>query len=385
MLGRGLVRAKRFHGLALLGPMILSAAVAAPARAASASAGPALRRIEVLVQVPPSNFAYRQGNQRVFGPATPSASAGVPLVLSPGVSFGAALGINLVANVVASGIEAAAAATAREAVGPVGASLEDVDLRATVFEQLRSLRPEGAPDWVHGSGAFPEPEQPPQVGGTDPATGLPYTPPAVDPVKPLVERAKSSAHDATLFIRVLPLFRGLGGRMYVNTAAMLIDKSGVRLAEWITQLTAPTGPDLERPELIRWWAEGRYRRFVAEGLRAGLAPIAQDIADRALRAQRLKQLEAVLAQRFDESGRPADPVKGFELNALRMRSTVCTLQAEPGPLTYRYERTRAPNQLLAAAYCSAEQITDWSQDVAPGLSWTHDADKPPKLVTRTAQ
>lgn len=377
--------AKRFHGLALLGPMIFSAAVAAPARAAGASVGPALRRIEVLVQVPPNNFAYRQGNQLVFGPATPAGSAGLPPVFSAGVSLGAALGINLLANVVVSGIEAAAAATAREAVGPVGASIKDVDLRATVFEQLGALRPEGAPDWVQGSGAFPEPERPPQLGGTDPATGLPYTPPAIDPVKPLVERAKSSAHDATLFIRVLPLFRGLGGRMYVNTSAMLIDKSGVLLAEWITQLTAPPGPELERPELVRWWAEGRYRRFVAQGLRGGLVPIAQDIANPAQRAQRLKQLEAVLAQRFDESGRPTDPVKGFELNALRMRSTPCILQAEQGAVTYRYERTRTPNQLLAAAYCTAEQVTDWSQDVVPGLSWAHSADKPPTLATRSAQ
>jgi hypothetical protein len=159
----------------------------------------------------------------------------------------------------------------------------------------------------------------------------------------------------------------------------------LRLAEWITQLTAPPGPELERPELVRWWAEGRYRRFVAQGLRGGLVPIAQDIANPAQRAQRLKQLEAVLAQRFDESGRPTDPVKGFELNALRMRSTPCILQAEPGAVTYRYERTRVPNQLLAAAYCSAEQITDWSQDVVPGLSWTHGADKPPNMARRSAQ
>lgn len=205
--------ARRIHRSTALGALVVNAVIAAPAGAAGESTGPALRRIEVPVQVAPSNFAYGQGKQLDFGPATPSGGAGLPPVFSPGVSVGAALGINLLANVVASGIEAAAAATARAAVGPVGASVKDVDLRATDFESLRALRP-----------------------------------------------------------------------------------------------------------------EGRYWRFVAEGMRA-----------------------------------------------------------EQGAVTYRYERTRKPNQLLAAAYCSAEQITEWSQDIAPGLSWTEDVDQPPNLVTRTAQ
>jgi hypothetical protein len=337
------------------------------------------------VEVPPSNFAYRQGSQLVFGAATPSGGAGIPPAISPGVSVGAAIGINLLANVVASGIEAAAAATAREAVGPVGDSILDLDLRATVIEQLRALTPPGGPTWAPSDEAFPSPESQPREEPANPTLGRRGGPAAPSLTRLLAERAKTSAHEATLFIRVLPLFRGLGGRAYVNGAAMLIDKSGKLLAEWNTQLMAPEAPDLERPEVVRWWAEGRYRQFMAQGLRAVLVPLAEEIGNPALRTQRQAQLAAVLAVLFDESGRPADPLKSSEFNASRMRSTPCILQAEQRAVTYRYERTRITNVLLAAAYCAGEKVSDWSQDVEPGLSWTHEAGAAPTVITRGAK
>jgi hypothetical protein len=64
------------------------------------------------------------------------------------------------------------------------------------------------------------------------------------PNQHLIDRARASAHEAALFIRVLPLYNGLQDRMYVNVAALLIDRSGATRGEWNTQVMGPGSPRL---------------------------------------------------------------------------------------------------------------------------------------------
>ncbi len=371
----------RAVGLHQVLPFVV-ALTAAQACAAQEPPLPALRVVEVIVEVPPSNFAYRQSGRLVFGPAAPGGSATLPLVVSPGVSFGAALGINLVASAVVSAIEAAAAETAREAAGPVGAAIQNVDLRATVFEQLRQLTPVGGPKWVASEETFPKPEPVPEEPAVNPMTGRPVLPQAPDPLIPLVERAKRTEHEATLFVRVLPLFRGLQGKTYVQAAAMLFDPKGKRLAEWNTQVMGPESPDLPRPELVQWWADGRYRQFLVQAVRASLFPLVEDVANPLQRAERLLLYRAAQTVTYDEVGRPVKGPLDHVINAPRMRSTPCVLRTDSAPVAVRYKRSHIANHLFAAVYCVGESAQDWKQEVVPGISWMRQFDAPAPLIAR---
>ena len=343
---------------------------------------PALGVVEVIVDIPPSNFVYRQADRLVYGPAAAGGSANLSVVFSPGVSFGAALGINLVANVVVLAVEAAATETAREAAGPVGAAIQNVDLRATVFEQLRQLTPAGGPRWVAREEAFPRPDLEPEEVVIDPTAARPASRPAPDLIKPLVERAKRSEHEATLFVRILPLFRGFQGKTYVQAAALLFDRKGNRLAEWNTQVMGPESPNLPRPELVQWWADGRYRQFMAQAVRASLFPLVEDVANPIQRAERQRLLRVVQTVTYDEVGRPNTAQLDHFINAPRMRSTPCALRSDNAPVVARYERSHIANHLFAAVYCVGESIQDWKQDVVPGISWMGQFETPPPLIVR---
>jgi hypothetical protein len=358
-------------------------ATACIAPTAGASAAPAPSHIEVMVDVPPSNFVYRQGSAIGYGDQAPSGGGtALPYVQSPGVSPGAALGINLLANVLVAAAEKAALASALEAARPVGASVQDLDLRATTFEQLRGLLPPDGPRWHFSTEAFPQPAPVPTGEFRDPSTGRfkRAMPPAQN--QHLIDRARASAHEAALFIRVLPLYKGLQDRMYVNVAALLIDKSGTERGEWVTQVMAPPAPALEDAELVRWWADERYRRFMVQGLRGALVPLVEELADPALRAQRQKAHAALSGVSFDEAGRPTDRMLAHAINTQRKASTACLLRAEPGEVIYHFERTRFKQQIVGAAYCADEKPTDWNTDAVPGMAWTHQARTAPALVVR---
>jgi hypothetical protein len=350
---------------------------------AAASSTPPLRDMEVLVEVPPSNFVYRQGERLGYGDTAPDGNGTyLPPVSSPGVSPSAALGINLLANVIVASVERAALEKLREAAAPVGASVKDLDLRATTIEQLRHLLPAQGPRWHFSPDAFPQPAPVPTGEFRDPSTGRfkRAMPPA--PNQHLIDRARASAHEAVLFIRVLPLYKGLQDRMYVNVAALVIDKSGTERGEWVTQVMAPAAPALEDAELIRWWADGRYRRFMLQGLRGALVPLVEELADPALRAQRQKVHASLAGVSFDESGRPTDRLLGHAVNVQRKASTACLLRAEPGEVVYHFERTRFRQQIVGAAFCPDEKPTDWNTDIVPGMAWTHTARTAPAAVAR---
>ncbi len=360
---------------------LLAAACIAPA--AGASGAPAQRHLEVLVEVPPSNFVYRQGSAIGYGDQAPSGGGTVlPYVQSPGVSPGAAFGINLLANVLVAAAEQAALASALEAARPVGASLQDLDLHATTLEQLRGLLPPDGPRWHLSTERFPQPAPVPTGELRDPSTGRLKRAMPPGPNQHLIDRARASAYEAVLFVRVLPLYKGLQDRMYVNVAALLIDKSGTERGEWVTQVMAPEAPALEDAELIRWWADERYRRFMIQGLRGALVPLVEELADPALHAQRQKAHAALAGVSFDEAGRPTDRMLAHAINTQRKASTACVLRADPGELIYHFERTRFKQQIVGAAYCADEKPTDWNTDVVPGMAWTHTARSAPAAVVR---
>ncbi len=359
----------------------LAAACAVPMAGASGTAP--LRDIEVLVEVPPSNFVYRRGHELVYGSAASSGGGTyLPPPSSPGVSPGAALGVALVANILIAAVEAAAAAKLQEAAGPVGASVQDLDLRATTIEQLRQLLPAQGPRWHFSGDAFPQPAPVPTGEFKDPVSGRfkRAMPPA--PNQHLIDRARGSAHEAALYIRVWPIYAGLQDRMYVNVAALLIDKSGADRGEWVTQVMAPAAPALEDAELIRWWADERYRRFMIQGLRGALMPLVEELADPVLRAQRQKVHATLASVSFDESGRTTDRLLVHAINTQRKASAACLLRADPGEVVYHFERTRFKHQIVGAAFCADEKPTDWNIEAVPGMAWTHTARTAPAVVVR---
>jgi hypothetical protein len=371
-------RSARFRaGLALL-----AAACLAPV--AAASGAPALRHIEVLVEVPPSNFVFRQGSTVGYGEQLQpgGGSGGLPYVHSPGVSPGAALVVNLLANVIIAAAEKAALESALQAARPVGASVQDLDLRATTFEQLRGLLPEHGPRWHFSTEAFPQPAPVSTEEFKDPVSGRLKRAMPPPPNQHLIDRARASAHEAALFIRVLPLYNGLQDRMYVNVAALLIDRSGATRGEWNTQVMGPGSPRLENAELVQWWAEGRYRRFMLQGIRGGLLPLVEEVSDPALRAQRERLYRALSGVSFDEAGRPVDRLLPHQINVHRKASAACVIQADSADVIYHFDRTHLPNQLLAAAYCTEDKPADWSQEIVPGVAWTQQVRSVPAVVLR---
>lgn len=360
-------------------------AVACIAPGAAASGAPVLRHIEVLVEVPPNNFAYQQGSAIGYGDQLQpggSVSGWMPYVQSPGVSPGAALGVNVVVNALIAAAERAALASALEAARPVVASLQDLDLRATTVEQLRGLLPEHGPRWQFSTEAFPQTAPVSTEQFKDPVSGRFKRAMPPPPNQHLIDRARASAQEATLFIRVLPLFNGLQNRMYVNVAALLIDRSGAERGEWNTQVMGPVSPRLDNAELVQWWAEHRYRRFMLQGLRGGLLPLVEEVADPALRAQRQRLYRALSGVSFDEAGRPVDRMLPHQINVHRKTSTACILQPDSAEVIYHFERTHLPHQLVAAAYCAEDKPTDWSLETVPGVAWTHQARSVPAMVTR---
>lgn len=349
---------------------------------AGATGAPALRDIEVLVEVPPSNFVYRNGDQLVYGNAKPGLNSFVPPPSPQGVSAGALIGATVLVNLVVAALEANTLAELEQAAGPVGASLQSLDLQATTIEQLRQLLPAQGPRWHMSNAPLPQPVPPPAREPGDPMAGRFKRQMAPSPKQHLIDYARASAHEAVLFVRVLPLYRGLQGRMAVNVAALLIDRSGAERGEWVTQVMAPPAPRLEAAELARWWAEDRYRRFVVRGLRGALVPVVEELADPVLREQRRRQHAALAGVSFDEAGRPTDRLLGHAINTHKKASTACLLQAEPGELIYHFERTRLPDQIVAAAFCAGEKPGDWNSDEVPGMAWVHPVRAEPPVVLR---
>jgi hypothetical protein len=340
-----------------------------------------IRSIEVVVDVPSTNFVYESQSTTLF------------LQPGAGVSMGAALGAAVVVNLVAAGIEHAVTATAREASAPVGRSVRDLDLRGTTFSQLQAMTAGHAntPAWNLSASPIPKPkavEIPPEMRSAPPGI---YKPDPVDPIKPLIEHAKASSSDATLFVNVLPLFRAANGQgALVQSTSSLYDKSGKLLSTWTTTFIGPTAPDAERSDIVQWWADQRYRRFIAQGIRAVMRPIAEEFTQPEVVARRRADMARLLTPKAELR---ADPTQRTSVsqsqestaNAMRMRSTVCAVDGDDKRVIYRYERHSRGEYLAVSAYCPGEQLNLWNQDLMAGMSWLSEPLPAPTVVTRAVK
>jgi hypothetical protein len=286
-----------------------------------------LKSIDVVVMPLPSNFAYRSNGGTVY--AQPSV----------GMSVGTGIGINIAANLIFAGIEYAATATAREAQVPVSKSVEDLDLRNAAVVQLQALLKAGpnGPLLRLSNERFP--------GST--ATGI--------QISQFAKLAKASEADATLFLYLVPSFRDLHGQTSVTSLSWMVSRSGETLLTTSATFVGPAHPELERAEVVRWWADGRYRRFLGHGLRAAMIPIAEGL---------LKPLDVAQREAFEYR------LKGLprsQANTAVMTSTPCAVDSDDIRVVYRFERKRP--DLLAVAYCPNEALKLPDPDLVPDISW----------------
>src|SRR5262249_30185439 len=93
---------------------LLATGCAAPGRAPTDERIRALKTVDVIIATPENNFTYG------------GTTMGVYSVPASGVAIGPAIGINVAANVALLGAQYLAQTTAREAEGPVGASVTDI-------------------------------------------------------------------------------------------------------------------------------------------------------------------------------------------------------------------------------------------------------------------
>lgn len=301
-----------------------------------------LKRIDVAIQGPPSNFAYGQGSQAFYVP------------VGPNISAGAAVGISLGASLLTAAIDHVRTSTARAAQEPVGKSVEDLDLPGTALEQLRVLHANAtsAPQFNAAAQEFPK------LAAGD------------DALAALREQAKASPADATLFVRVATNFSDPDGRVILYGASHLISRSGETLLSTNTAFVGPPHPDGTQAEVVRWWADGRYRRFLAQGARAVVWPIAQGLLNPPADEARRAAIESTLSR-----------LPALTSNGQRMHSTACSLESDDVKVVYRFERQR--QNIRAAAYCPGETLALLEADLVTDVSWvTSPLPAPPAPVVR---
>lgn len=289
-----------------------------------------VRSIDLIIHSPPSNFAYFQGNSAVY--AQPSA----------GMSVGAGIGINVIGNLLVAGLSQAATATARSAEGPVGASVADLNIRASILEELRAALASSKDPirLIESNRPFPK------VSPLAPE----------DFLKEVSKPAEGSLSDAQLYLSVLPFFRSQSGRMLVFGGSWLVARSGTPIFSTFVTFVGPEHPELDRPELIKWWADQRYRRYIQHGVRSTLMLTLEYLVRPPSDARRqvLQSLAASLP--------PLTP------NADWMRSTVCPFEADDAPVVYSFER--GSHSLRAVAHCVTEVLAFPFPRTNPDQSWT---------------
>lgn len=331
---------KRFRWIrvfALMIPGCLTGCMSTP-RAPSQEQLQAIQSIEVLVNVPAVPFSFVRGS-----------TSGIPsttVYVQPpaGMSAGAGIGVNIVANVAFAAIDYAMTGTTREAQGPVSKSVEDMDLAQTAMAQLLSMRV-GAqgPALVPGRAEFPK------------------IAPVDDSGQSWIEHAKASSADATLLIRIAPAFRDV--RVWMDSEARLIRRTGEVLLVARTHFVAPDHPDASRADVVKWWAEGRYRRWLRQGVQASMWTVAQALWMPGQADDARKRVDEQVSRLpvLTESG-------------AKLRGTACALESDSAPVVYRFERQRY--RVHAAAWCADEAAArDRDADV-PGIAWFSEPSPP---------
>ena len=287
-----------------------------------------LRKIDVVIYTPPTNFLYHYNGSTTY------------VQTSTGSSVGTAVGVNVAANLLNSAVEYAKTATSREAQGPVGSAVANIDLRALVMRELANAQGTSAPTFIESSRAFPE--------------GAPDYMEAVLPAlsKPL----KNSTADAVLYVSVVPLFRNQSDQVVLTTNVWLIARSGTPLLTSSVRFIGPEHPDLPRPAIAQWWADQRYRRQLQYGVRATLKPILNYLATPLTDEQRTK-LVSVMSE-------PNPYIRIGE----RVRTSQCALASDDASIIYRYERTGRLINVMA--HCDSEKVDFFGPAEDPRLFWS---------------
>lgn len=300
----------------------------------------ALQRVELLVNVPPVPFSFVRGSTS-GGPGTT-----VYVQPSAGMSVGAGVGVNIAANLAFAAIDYAMSGTTREAQGPVSKSVEDLDLAQTAAAQLLALRD-------NATGVVLVPGQ----------AEFPRTAPVEDGGQSWVELAKTSQADAMLLIRIAPAFRDV--RVWMDIEARLITRTGDTLLVSRTHFAGPDHPEAGRSDIVKWWADGRYRRWLRQGIQAAMWQVAQGLWQPAQADDTQKRLDEQVRRLplLTEAG-------------AKLRSTACAVESDGVAVVYRYERQRY--RVNAAALCASEAALRATGADVPGIAWF--SEPPPPMV-----
>lgn len=319
-------------GAAAAAALYLSGCTAAPIIPSAKDMAP-LREIEVVIQTPPSNFSYHYGGSTAY------------VQPQPNMSVGTAVGINIVANLLTMAVEHAKTTTSREAEGPVGSTVANIDLRAVVMRELRSAQGPNAPQFVESQRKFPD---------VDPLSWPDMLSATAKPVADL-------SADAILYVSIQPLFRNQFDQVVLSSGSFLVSRSGAPILASFVRFIGPDHPDLKRSELVQWWADERYRRHIQHGVRASLMPTTDYFVHPPTEKQR-DDLVALVSR--------LQPMP----NAERVRTTQCALASDDARVVYRFERTGWI--LHAIAHCSTEKPRLFDSEADPRHSWTTSIQPP---------
>jgi hypothetical protein len=129
----------------------------------------------------------------------------------------------------------------------------------------------------------------------------------------------------------------------VYAYAWLISRTGQTLMQTSVQFAGPQAPDLERQEVVQWWADGRYRRFLLQGVRAVMTPVADALGAKPGYGEQMQAMR----DKIDRL-----PVE-VTAASLAMRSSHCAVSADGASLVLRSERMW--QRTVFAAFCPSDK------------------------------
>lgn len=367
--------------LAILPAIMALTGLLAASQAAANQPVPELRSIEVLIEQPPDNFAYQHGDRVVYGAERPAGGGDAFFAGLDPLSIAVSVAVNV-------SIQSRVNRFFAQDAGRIRASIERLDLRATAAEQLMRLAPAEGLRLVVATDGFPVPAQPVAVEprADSPMLGRRQ---AQQPTQRVgrwdhfVQRARSSAHDAVLFVKVEPVYHLRANLVRMQTRAWLFSRSGSRLHEWTVSLAGVDLAGIPEDGWHTWWAEGRYRQFMLHGVRAGLQLILDDLADPAAQAERARQIFSLRQGHLDQQGRPVDLVQQH-LSSFAMLTSSCALEPPERPVRYVYSVGVRTGEYAVMANCPDEQPTGRRPAPQPPLAWARDRPEPLAVVERAA-
>lgn len=260
--------------------------------------------ISVVFSTTSSNYAYvGTDGTAVPGGAPPIRSLGQGVVA--GVTWAAL-----------TALESAAVEHARLGAVPIGASVADIDVPWTFVSAMAAARtPTG--QTVHTSLS---------------SRTLDYAQANTTFGEEHSSIARSSPTDATLFVRLDPFIRGTEHSASIDVRFALFARDGqVLYVDEVRLLgVAPAGRTTE--ELVRWWADRRFRRLLLHGIRASVDVLVTTLwQSRAPSSALAPEVAGAHASQHDQH-----PIFSRELF-----SDPCALDSDTRTTHFRYVRSRS--------------------------------------------